>query len=87
MIIPIFASFNRDGIIYLINNTQAIRKCIEDTRKADNVIFYYENSDKYELIKSTYSRELGRLEKLGRSSELPEVYIIDKQGILRKIKE
>jgi hypothetical protein len=66
-------------------NVETIRKYIKDARKAENVILY--GVDKYNDALDAVNRETGRFEKLGKLNELPNVYFIDKDGLLKLIKK
>jgi hypothetical protein len=62
-------------------NENTIRLYIKDARKAKNALFYFTN-DKYEELVSAVNRETGYLKKLHRLSEMPDIYYLNKQGIL-----
>ena len=70
--------------VKMINNAneETIRKCIKDGRKADNAIFYWENKDKIELLRNAIGREIGKMKKDDRLSEMPNVYYME-NGILK----
>ncbi|GHT47448.1 hypothetical protein AGMMS49965_25510 [Bacteroidia bacterium] len=61
-----------------------IRKHIKDARKANNALFYFTN-DKYDELISAVNREVGYLEKSNRLSIMPNIYYMNKQGILTLI--
>ena len=63
-------------------NEATIRKYLLDARKADNAIFYFVQEDKYTLLDNAIRRELGRFLK-GQINKLPDVYVIDKNGLLK----
>jgi hypothetical protein len=65
-------------------NEETIRKAIKDARKAQNVIFYWESDiEKMEDLRNAVIREVGRMKKLNRLHEMPDIYYIDKLGLLR----
>jgi hypothetical protein len=66
-------------------NEESIRKDIKNARKADNAIFYWNTNDKLEILLSAFSRELGRMNKLGRIDEMPEVYYMSENGVLKHL--
>ena len=73
-------------IKYIDNaNEKTIRGYIEDIRKkeADCGIFYWENENKIEYLRNAIESEIGKLLKLGRINEMPDIYHIDKSGLLR----
>lgn len=74
---------NQTWDIKYINNSQVrtIRKHLLDAGKADNAIFYWEK-DNIGNFREAISREVGRMNKLGRIAELPDVYYMD-NGILK----
>jgi hypothetical protein len=59
-----------------------MRDAILDSRKADNVIFYFTDESKYLLLISATEREVGRFLK-GQTNKLPDIYYMDKNGLLR----
>ena len=63
-------------------NGETIRKAIRDARKADNVIFYFTDESKYQLLNNAIEREAGRFLK-GQTNKLPDIYYIDKSGLLK----
>jgi hypothetical protein len=63
------------------SNEGTIRAYIKDARKADNAIFYFTN-DKYNELINSIDREVGRLKKLNRISDMPTIYYMNKNGIL-----
>jgi hypothetical protein len=74
-------------IKYIDNaNEETIRAAIRDARKADNAIFYFTLENKYLLLNKAIERETGRFLK-GQISELPDIYVIDKSGLLKLIWE
>jgi hypothetical protein len=82
--------FQFDGqtwdVKYIQNaNVETIRKYIKDARKAENVILY--GVDKYNDALDAAKRETGRFEKSGRLDELPNMYFIDEDGLLKLIKK
>jgi hypothetical protein len=72
--------------IKLINNAreETIRKAIRDARKADNAIFYWDSSvEKLADLRNAIIREAGRMRKTGRVNEMPDIYYMNKSGLLR----
>jgi hypothetical protein len=64
-------------------NENVIRKHILDARKADNAIFYWDTEiSRLEALKSAIMRELGNMQRLNRTDELPDVYYIDINKLL-----
>ncbi|MDR1592369.1 MAG: hypothetical protein LBS16_05745 [Prevotellaceae bacterium] len=63
-----------------------IRDAIRDARKADNVIFYFTDESKSVLLNSAIVREVGRFLK-GQTDRIPDIYYIDKSGLLRLLWE
>ena len=67
---------------------ETIRTYFKDARKADCVIFTFEEVDRYADIMKAINREIGRYNSQGRNiQELPDVYIFSKAGKLRLIKK
>jgi hypothetical protein len=58
-----------------------MRDAILDSRKADNAIFYFTDESKYLLLISAIKRESGRFLK-GQTTKLPDIYYMDKNGLL-----
>jgi hypothetical protein len=72
-------------IKYIDNaNEETIRAAIRDARKADNAIFYFTDESKYVLLNNAIEREAGRFLK-GQTNKMPDIYGIDKNGLLRLI--
>ena len=70
-------------IKYIDNaNEETIRAAIRDARKADNAIFYFTDESKSVLLNSAIVREAGRFLK-GQTNEIPDIYVIDKSGLLK----
>jgi len=67
-------------------NEETIRSAIRDARKADNAIFYFTDESKFVLLGSAIVREVGRFLKR-QTSEIPDIYAIDKNGILKLLWE
>ena len=63
-------------------NENTIRKYMKDARKADRAIFYFTN-DKYQELRSAINREVGRFKGMDRIGELPDVYYMDKERLLK----
>jgi len=62
-------------------NEETIRTAIRDARKADKAIFYFTQDSKYLSLISAIERETGRFLK-GQISKLPDIYVINKSGLL-----
>jgi len=74
-------------IKYIENaNEETIRTAIRDARKADNAIFYFIDKSKYQLLNNAINREAGRFLK-GQINKLPDIYTIDKNGLLKLLWE
>ena len=67
-------------------NEETIRKAIRDAGKADNVIFYFTEKNKYALLNNAIVREAGRFLK-GQTRAIPDIYIIDENGLLKLLWE
>jgi hypothetical protein len=67
-------------------NEETIRGAIRDARKADNVICYFTNENKSILLNNAIEREIGRFLK-GQTSKVPDIYTIDKNGLLKLLWE
>lgn len=64
-------------------NENTIRKYIEDARKADCVIFYWDEANKIDELKNAVKRTIGKFAKRGELESLPKVYYIsDKNELL-----
>lgn len=63
-------------------NENTIRAYIKDARKADRAIFYFTN-DKYKDLRSAINREVGRFKAMNKVGELPDIYYMDKGGLLK----
>jgi hypothetical protein len=59
-----------------------IRDAIRDARKADNAIFYFTDENKSILLNNAITREAGKFLK-GQTSKMPDIYRIDKNGLLK----
>jgi hypothetical protein len=66
-------------------NVETIRSYIKEARKADNVIFFWDNSSKLEELKEAVVRSTGYFKKQNQLSTMPDVYFIDKDGCLYPI--
>lgn len=66
-------------------NENTIRKYIEDARKADCAIFYWDEGSKIEELKSALTRTIGKFKKRGTLNTLPSVYYINTNGELQCI--
>ena len=67
-------------------NEETIRSAIRDARKADNAIFYFTDESKYVLLNNAIKREVGRFLK-GQISKMPDIYGIDRNGLLKLLWE
>lgn len=66
-------------------NENTIRSYYKDARKAQKVIFYSEIKRDKDIV-TAINRERGRFISLGRDiSELPKVYVMNEDGVLRSI--
>ena len=63
-------------------NENTIRKYLLDAQKADNAIFYWKTNEKLFVLKNASKREIGRLTK-GQINSLPNIYYMDKNGLLK----
>lgn len=63
-------------------NENTIRAYIKDARKADRAIFYFTN-DKYSDLRSAINREVGRFKAMNKVGDLPDIYYVDKVGLLK----
>ena len=72
-------------IKYIDNaNDETIRTYIRDARKADNAIFYWSyEKDKLEELRKAIIREVGRMQKMNRLNEMPDIHYMDKFGLLK----
>ena len=70
-------------------NVKTIRGYIEHARrkKSDNGIFYWDFTEKLEHLRSAIVCEVGKFRKLGRIREMPDIYYIDKSGLLKLLWE
>ena len=66
-------------------NENTIRKYIEDARKADCAIFYWDEGSKIEELKSALTRTIGKFKKKGTLNTLPDVFYINANGELQCI--
>ena len=66
-------------------NVKTIRGYIEHARrkKANNSIFYWDNTEKIEYLRIAVESEVGKMRKLGRINEVPDIYYINKSGLLK----
>jgi hypothetical protein len=65
-------------------NHETIRSYIEDIRyKKANGIFYWEENDKFFELNKAIEREIGKLNKAGRIDEMPDIYYMDVNGLLK----
>ena len=73
-------------IKYINNaNVKTIRWYIENIRKkgATNGIFYWDKSEQKECLRAAVASEAGKMKKLGRINEMPDIYYMDKGGLLK----
>ena len=74
-------------MIKFINNAniKTIRGYIEEIRRqgADNGIFYWDETEKIEELREAMKSEIGKMLKLGRIDEMPNIYFIDKNNLLK----
>ena len=68
-------------------NENTIRKYIENARKADCAIFYWDKDNKLEELKSAVTRTIGKYSKKGELSTIPSIFYINKDGLLKCIFE
>jgi hypothetical protein len=66
-------------------NEGTIRNYIKDARKAKNAIFYWDENDKLEELKSAVVRSIGYFKKKNALNSMPNVYYINKEGVLKSI--
>lgn len=66
-------------------NENTIRKYIENARKADCAIFYWDRNNKLEELKSAVTRTIGKFSKKGELSTIPSIFYINKDGLLQCI--
>jgi hypothetical protein len=71
-------------IKYIDNaNIKTIRSYIEIIRrKKCQGVFYWKKEEKIQDLKSAMESEIGKLSKLGRISEMPDIYYMNKNKIL-----
>ena len=66
-------------------NEETIRNYIKDARKADNAIFYWNENDKLDELKSAVTRSIGYFNKKNELNSMPNIYYVNKDGILKFI--
>jgi hypothetical protein len=78
---------NKTWDIKLINiaNENTIRNYIKDARKAGNAIFYWTGKDKLEELKNAVLRSIGYFKKKNELHLMPDIYYINKEGVLKSI--
>ena len=64
-------------------NEETIRKAIRDARKAENVIFYWGENDKLEVLISAIGRSAGYFRSKNKLHEMPTIYYMDKGGLMK----
>jgi hypothetical protein len=67
-------------------NEETIRSAILNACKADNAIFYFTEESKYPLLNNAIKREVGRFLK-GQTDKMPDIYEMDKNGLLKLLWE
>jgi hypothetical protein len=67
-------------------NEETVRSAIRDAQKADNAIFYFTDENKSVLLNNAITREAGRFLK-GQTSKIPDIYYMDKSGLLKLLWE
>lgn len=65
-----------------IANQNTMRKAIEDGRKADNVIFFWDDEDRTQDLKVAVNRTVGKFVKSNKLYELPNIFYIKNDGEL-----
>ena len=69
-------------------NEETIRSYIKDARKADNVIFYFTQEEKYLQLLSSADRQIGYFMKKDKLQEMPDIYYMEtKSGLLKLLWE
>ena len=63
-------------------NTNTIRSYIKEARKADRVIFCWEDESRLDILRSAIASEVGNFRKKNRLNELPDIYWVDRNGKL-----
>ena len=63
-------------------NENTIRKYIEDARKANCAIFYWDEDNKLDKLKSAISRTIGKFKKNGELESIPNVYYLNNDNEL-----
>ena len=81
------ADFRFDGRTWDVKfttttNETTIRAALKDARKADCTIFYWDNGNKLDAIRSATAREVGRLISRNELHKMPEVYYME-NGVLK----
>ncbi|MDR2027583.1 MAG: hypothetical protein LBQ01_08520 [Prevotellaceae bacterium] len=73
--------------IKLINNASegTIRNYIKDARKAENVIFYWDENDKLSELKNAVIRNIGYFKKKNTLNTMPNIYYMNKEGVLKSV--
>ncbi|GHT53072.1 hypothetical protein AGMMS49982_15050 [Bacteroidia bacterium] len=64
-------------------NEETIRTHIRDAQKADNVIFYFGDSNKLKELISAKIREVGRQAKNNTLMKMPNIYYLDEARVLQ----
>jgi hypothetical protein len=82
------AKFDRQtwDIKYIDNaSDHTIRDYISNARKADNAIFYFTHEEKYLQLVRSINRQIGYFMKKNKLQEMPDIYYMDKDGLLQLI--
>ena len=64
-------------------NENTIRKYIEEARKAERAIFYWDEENRLEDLKTAITRTIGKYKKRGELNTLPSVFYMNNDGELR----
>lgn len=87
--VPDLSFDNQTWDVKYINkaNEETIRKYLKNARKADNVIFYFgeSESNQQNMVKVALERETGKYIKLGLMNKIPNVYTISPNGVFAKL--
>ncbi|GHV10189.1 hypothetical protein FACS1894162_3050 [Bacteroidia bacterium] len=65
-------------------NENTIRTYIKNARKADNAIFYFTEKSKLVFLNNAIEREVGKFLK-GQTNKIPDIFYMDKNGILKPL--
>jgi hypothetical protein len=64
-----------------------MRNTIREARKADNAIFYFQSDSQYDTLISSIRREVGKFMNNNQIDQLPDIYYINKNGLLELLWE